>query len=155
NGLVVRQGLTEYFMVAEDDYGEDAIDGDEINPYIIATDVPWEVNTNATERHTINLAGFDFSTFTQWAVEAKLGSENLANGYYIGVFFKDCDGGDCVEKCGWFDMWKGQPNGFASYTIYGDDTATIEKDGFIEGDALIFKVFSKTDNRTYDAEHTL
>lgn len=155
SGLVIRQGLTEYFIVAEDDYGVDAFDGDEINPYIIATDVPWEVNTNATERHTINLAGFDFSTFTQWSVEAKLGSENLAIGDYIGVFFKDCDGGVCVEKCGGFDMWKGQPNGFASFTIYGDDAATIEKDGFEEGDALIFKVFSKKDNRTYDAEHTL
>ncbi|MCF8294492.1 MAG: T9SS type A sorting domain-containing protein [Bacteroidales bacterium] len=58
----------------------------------------------------------------------------VQNGDYLGVFFDD--NGDKV--CGGFLIYDGVNNSFA---VWGDDIFTIEKDGFLEGEAFVWKIF--------------
>ncbi|MGB5928782.1 MAG: VWA domain-containing protein, partial [Cyclobacteriaceae bacterium] len=156
---ILQGGLTEYFFVAEDNFGVSAQDGDEHNPFLITTNAPW-IAISSPVRHRINVAGFDFSTFTLWSIDAKIEDDGLSIGDYIGVFYPvtTCDGqGNCVtvEKCGGYYAWNGQPSGGGSFIINGDDTNTAEKDGFVTGDSLIFKVFDASESQVLDADYTV
>jgi PKD repeat protein len=61
----------------------------------------------------------------------------LAAGDLIGVFYTDNDG---TMLCGGFATWDGINN--IAVMAYGDDVTTTQKDGFINGEPLTWKVFS-------------
>ncbi|UII21536.1 T9SS type A sorting domain-containing protein [Fulvivirga ligni] len=155
--ITATTGITEYFFIAEDNFGVRSFAGTEIQPFVVATDIPWDVYTGSTKRHTINVAGFDPTTFTPWSIDATLGGEVLLPGDYIGAFYTttECDAqGNCetVEKCGGFYLWNGQPF-FGSFPVYGNDATAPAKNGFADGDSFIFKIFSKQNKKVYDATH--
>ncbi|MBL3655111.1 T9SS type A sorting domain-containing protein [Fulvivirga sediminis] len=155
--ITATTGITEYFFIAEDNFGVRSFAGTEIQPFVVATDIPWDVYTGSTKRHTINVAGFDPTTFTPWSIDATLGGEVLLPGDYIGAFYTttECDAqGNCetVEKCGGFYLWNGKPF-FGSFPVYGNDATAPAKNGFADGESFTFKVFSKQNKTVYDATH--
>ena len=61
-------------------------------------------------------------------------------GDYIGLFYTD-DNGEL--QCGGLGMWTGEPTSIA---IWGDDSYTPEKDGFLENELIAWMVWdSETD----------
>lgn len=160
DGVILERGITEYYFVAEDNFGVSTFYHDELNPLLITTDVPWSVDLSSSRRHTIHLAGLNSSlTPPVWAVDARLGGEVLEVGDYIGVFYSDttynAQGNPVItQKCGGFHLWKGVPFGFVNFVVVGDNPSTSEKDGFVENEAFVFKIFSKRENREFDASHT-
>lgn len=74
----------------------------------------------------------------------------LNAGDAIGVFFTDYAGN---EQCGGYVIWDGVNN--VSLTAYGDDPTTPGlKEGFAQGEDFIWKVFSMSDNQTYQVAVT-
>lgn len=68
----------------------------------------------------------------------------LPAGSYIGVFYLD----DTIEKCGGNQLWSGEAT---AVSAYGDDSFTPEKDGFAQGENIIWKVFIPEINEEYYA----
>lgn len=69
----------------------------------------------------------------------------LPGGSYIGTFYLDGQ----EEKCGGYKLWTGQAG--ISVPAYGNDFSTPEKDGFDNGDNIIWKVFIPDYNEEYYA----
>lgn len=63
--------------------------------------------------------------------------EPLYEGDYIGVFYMD-DFGE--EACGGFVQWPG--TSAIQLTAYGNDPLTTEKDGFEQGEPILWKLYS-------------
>jgi len=63
--------------------------------------------------------------------------EPLNEGDYIGVFYMD-DFGE--EACGGFVQWPG--TSAIQLTAYGNDPLTTEKDGFDQGEPILWKLYS-------------
>ncbi len=76
---------------------------------------------------------------------------NLAVGDQIGVFYTD-DLGDL--KCGGFIAWNGDTSQAISFAAYADDSNTTPKDGFDDGDSLIWRVRTIADTIDYEATAT-
>ncbi len=160
NGLTKKTGITEYYFVATDNFGISSFAGSETEPFLIVTDVPWEV-TPTTFRNKIILSGFDFSLKPPlWKASITLGNESPVPGDIIGIFYTDtiCSApGNCVYKeiCAGYWIWNGPLPLKAEFFAYGDNPATPEKDGFAPGEVFSFKIFSKADKKDYDAELVL
>jgi hypothetical protein len=69
----------------------------------------------------------------------------LLPGDFIGVFYID-DFGE--KKCGGADYWLGDAN--IIFPAFRNDNTTPEKDGFVAGETIHFKVFSWTTQKEYD-----
>ncbi|MCF8366835.1 MAG: endonuclease/exonuclease/phosphatase family protein [Bacteroidales bacterium] len=70
----------------------------------------------------------------------------LPPGSYIGAFFID----GLSEKCAGNILWSGNEN--VALVAYGNDLTTNEKDGFDEGEPIVFKVFSVFNNSDFYAD---
>jgi PKD repeat protein len=70
--------------------------------------------------------------------------EALGTGDYIGVFFMD----NGEEKCGGALQWSGQND---VIMVFGDDPTTPEKDGFDEGETILWKIYDVSDLKEYPA----
>jgi len=70
---------------------------------------------------------------------------SLGNGDIIGVFY-DSSG---TAACAGFDVWTGQGN--IAISAAGNDATTPVKDGFSEGEKFQWKIWRKSDSRTFDA----
>ena len=92
----------------------------------------WHVE-NTGNSHSIMLT--EFNPF--------IGEEPLVYGDFIGIFFNDNDGN---LRCGGKTIWTGENN---SLTAWGDDGFTPEKDGFTEGEILIWKVWKASQLESY------
>jgi len=67
---------------------------------------------------------------------------------YIGVFY--IDGEDTI--CGGLQQWNGS-NGI-SISAFGDDPTTGQKDGFINGENIYWRIYSRINDNSYDATAT-
>ncbi len=76
---------------------------------------------------------------------------DIAIGDYIGVFYTDDLG---ALQCGGFTTWNGDTSQAISFAAYEDDSNTIPKDGFDDGDALVWRVRTLIDNIDYEATAT-
>jgi len=74
--------------------------------------------------------------FFSFPLSANPAFNNLAlpAGSYIGAFYLDGQ----EEKCGGNKVWTNESTAVAAY---GDDFLTPEKDGFVEGENIIWKIF--------------
>jgi PKD repeat protein len=70
----------------------------------------------------------------------------LAEGDFIGVFYLD---GNDEAQCGGYVQWSGISN--VQITAFGDDPFTTEKDGFAEGEEIIWKIYACSDEIEWDA----
>ena len=80
------------------------------------------------------------------AVVPLLNDYPLSPGDYIGAFFLDGNS----EVCGGYSKYTA--NGSLSIVAFGDDETTNGKDGFDEGETIIWKVFSVEENADFYAE---
>ncbi|HNW61303.1 MAG TPA: T9SS type A sorting domain-containing protein, partial [bacterium] len=69
----------------------------------------------------------------------------LVNGDIIGVFF-DSSG---TAACAGFEVWTGQGN--IAISAAGNDATTPLKDGFTEGEKFQWKIWRKSDSRSFNA----
>lgn len=72
----------------------------------------------------------------------------LMPGDWVGVFYMD----GTTEVCGGAIMWNGISS--VAVTAFGDDATTADKDGFDEGEDLMWKVYSQTAAMSFDAVAT-
>jgi hypothetical protein len=105
-------------------------------------DVPeiWDPPSTAGPTHTVT---------AESDIEPTIGERDFIAGDAIGVFFTD-DYDELV--CGGYGVWNG---GDLGITVYGDDPATEEKDGFDENEPFFLKVWDSMDGEQYDAEFTI
>jgi hypothetical protein len=96
--------------------------------------------------------GWDFiPTNSDHVISVRISSNPNINGVpleagdYIGVFYYDGD----VQYCGGAAEWNGTSN--IAVIAYGDDVTTPEKDGFIQGEAFNWRVFSWPTETEYEA----
>jgi len=80
------------------------------------------------------------------SVTPLLNENPIQSGDYIGVFYLDGN----IEKCAGFTKYAGIGN--YSVVAFGDDETTPEKDGFSEGENIIWKFFSFSEMGEYYAE---
>jgi hypothetical protein len=73
--------------------------------------------------------------------------ETLKAGDLVGVFYYDSVSGN--ELCGGFEAWNGQYN--IAVVANGDDPTTDQKDGFWEGEPLVWKIYSMSSDTDYEA----
>ena len=71
----------------------------------------------------------------------------IENGDEIGVFFLD-DGDNLV--CGGAIVWP--DNGLLAW---GDDGQTTEKDGFDDGETLVFRIYDTSEEQEYENHNSL
>jgi hypothetical protein len=83
------------------------------------------------------------------SVNPAIFGEPLDEGDYIGVFYLD-DVGE--EACGGFVQWNG--TSAIQLTAYGDDPITPEKDGFLQGEPILWKLYSCSGMFSCDAQAT-
>lgn len=69
----------------------------------------------------------------------------LEPGDFIGAFYTDDYGN---RKCGGADYWLGDEN--IIFPCYRDDDSTTEKDGFLPGEQIYFKLFCWATQKEYD-----
>ncbi len=70
----------------------------------------------------------------------------LLPGDYAGVFYLD----QGIEKCAGNTLWSATEN--MAIIAFGDDVTTVEKEGFAEGDPIIFKIYSNQSETAYYAD---
>jgi hypothetical protein len=146
DGMTLDDGTTEYFFVAEDNYGVSTFEGDELSPFVIV-DSPWDITTSA-RRHTIYL------NKTNWSLPYV---EGIVPGDVIGVFYNkityDAQGNPIItQECGGSGVYSGKPG--TSIFANADNTLTTEKDGFADGEAFSFKVLKKETGNILSIEHS-
>ncbi|MBE0640001.1 MAG: lamin tail domain-containing protein [Bacteroidales bacterium] len=73
-------------------------------------------------------------------------NQPLMTGTFIGVFYTD----GYQEKCAGNVQWNATGN--IAIVAFGDDQLTPEKDGFNEGETILWKLFMPAENKEYDAE---
>jgi hypothetical protein len=72
----------------------------------------------------------------------------LQPGDYIGAFYTD---ENQQLRCAGADYWLGDEN--IIFTVFGNDPDTPEKDGFIPGETMHFKVFYQANQKEYDVDY--
>lgn len=87
--------------------------------------VPWTYVSNTGSYATI---------IVPTSIEPMMGSRQFMTGDAIGVFYSDSG----ILKCSGYGIWNGNDLGF---TVWGDDTTTLLKDGLDVGENFIFKVW--------------
>ena len=74
-----------------------------------------------------------------------VGQENPSSGYLLGAFYTNDQG---TLSCGGFVSWQGINSNIA---VWGDDTTTDEKDGFLDGEEIIWKAYDELSEVSFDA----
>ena len=74
-----------------------------------------------------------------------VGQENPSSGYLLGAFYTNDQG---TLSCGGFVSWQGITS---SIVVWGDDTTTDEKDGFLDGEEIIWKAYDELSEVSFDA----
>ena len=92
------------------------------------TEPNWDVNDNSILSHDI------FANANMPLLISGFGDD------VIGVFYTDTFG---KLKCG------GKGNALIPFSVWGDDNSTPEKDGFIDGEEMFFKVWKKATGHVY------
>jgi hypothetical protein len=146
DGITLDDGTTEYFFVAEDDFGISAFEGDELAPFVIV-DSPWD-NPTSPRRHTI------FFNQTNGSLSYV---EGIEVGDIIGVFYNeltyDAQGNPVItQKCGGYAPYTGMLGN--SLFANGDDPSTPAKEGFVTGEAFTFKVQKKNTGDILSMTHS-
>jgi len=95
---------------------------------------------------------YSFTPFSQvisvpLSSHPKIMGAPVNNGDLVGVFYYDSVTGN--ELCGGFEAWNGQFN--IAVVAYGDDPTTGQKDGFWEGEPLVWKMYSMSSDTDYEA----
>lgn len=147
DGITLDDGITEYFFVAEDDFGISAFEGDELAPFVIV-DSPWD-NPTSPRRHTI---------FFNQPNGSLPHVEGIEVGDIIGVFYNeltyDAQGNPVItQKCGGYASYTGMSGN--SLFANGDDPGTPEKEGFASGEAFAFKVQKKNTGDILSLNHSV
>lgn len=101
--------------------------------------IPWTYTVTGSI-HSVNIPV---------SANPKINGKALSTGDWIGAFYLN-DSGE--EACGGALTWS--PFGKGVISIYGDDPTTTEKDGFAEGEAFIWKMFSCSEATEYPAMAT-
>ena len=92
---------------------------------------PEEINTGVNSTYIVQSVVLD--------------NTEIVFGYNIGAFYLNDEG---ELTCGGISAWTG---GTTQIAAYGDDTTTPEKDGFTDGEQIIFQALNTYNNITYDA----
>lgn len=157
--FILPEGITEYFLVAEDNFGVSTFFGDENSPLTITPESSFEISPTPY-KHTINLAGLDISSFPFkiWSADLIYNGNTLVYGDKVGVFYTDtvCNSmGDCTyeQKCAGIYNYTGNITLGSQILVYGDNPQTVGvKEGFAEGEEFIFKIFKAADSSSHMAE---
>ena len=96
---------------------------------VVSTCIPWVFTPNALV-HTIEVPA---------SANPNIGGETLQDGDWIGVFFLNDEN---EETCGGASMWNSSG---VEVESYGDNPFVPGKDGFAEGEALIWKMYMCSD----------
>lgn len=100
-------------------------------------ETPWEVTETGNSSTVIIPTG----------VVSLIAGRSIATGDAIGLFYDD----NGVLNCAGYGIWDGYE---LPITVYGDDLATPNKDGYTVGEPYYFKVWDNTAKDYYYAEAT-
>ena len=97
--------------------------------------------------------GFSFTqTSSSHIIGITLGTNPAISGIpiqpgdFIGVFFKDGP----EEKCAGSAVWNGYQN--LAVVAFGDEQITVQKDGFLVNENLIWKIYSRSSGQSFYAK---
>jgi hypothetical protein len=82
------------------------------------------------------------------AINPNIAGQPLQTGDAVGVFFIR----DNAQVCAGFSIWQTGRN--MSITAWADDQQTTVKDGFAEGELIIYKIWDESEQREFDAVAT-
>jgi hypothetical protein len=82
--------------------------------------------------------------FVHKSIQLKIGNRNIAPGDVIGLFFNL----DNSEYCAGYGTWIGSN---LSIKVWGDDTLTLNKDGFADNEVYKYKMWDSQEDRVYSA----
>ncbi len=133
-----------YYIVAIDNFGVSTFHGQPTTPHTVGVGTVWPPPPSNHFSHLIR-----FTTTGSLASTVTIGNTPPADGDIIGVFFND----NGQLRLGGSGTWR---NGAGlNISVRQDDPATPTKDGFITGEAFIFKIFRKADGKIFDCVHTI
>ena len=95
-----------------------------------------------------NITGASHSILIQNTSPVTIDMVQLSNGDYIGVFTKDQSG---AAVCGGYIEYQGSSTVIIAWE---DDGTTPQKDGFVSGDTIFWKLWRAADGATFDATPT-
>lgn len=78
------------------------------------------------------------------SIQSRIGGSPIANGDYVGVFYRDLNG---VEKCAGLGIWQDQ---ILVFPAYGNDAGPFGKNGFDPGDTFVWKVWKASESQEYN-----
>lgn len=112
--------------------------GSVINNTVPADNPGWTV-TNTGVNHIVGV---------MTATNPNINGAPLDSGDYIGVFYTDSNG---VEHPGGYAIWQGKNTALAAW---GNDITTKAKDGFAPGETFHWKIWKRSNGKTYSAVAT-
>ncbi len=134
--------VIEYYIVGIDDFGVSTFEGTETSPFAIGVGVSAPDPTQLV--HTMRILNNP-----PFVGSVTIGDTPLAIGDEIGVYYTDDNNN---LELGGSLIWAGP--GVNSFPVYGDDPATPEKDGFVTGEAFVFRIKRASDGKLLDATHS-
>lgn len=135
--LILNSGTTKVYIAATDNHGVTSSLGNEAQPICLTTYV-----TQCTDWEKLKLSSRTATPYTEFL------GESLTTEDTIYVCTHDNYLGDIVlnkltvNSYGYFAT---------SLTVYCDDVYTTEKDGYLPGDEIIFKIYQHSSGKTYKA----